>query len=70
MSGQNGEVTKDMNAAEVAEMLGVSRWVVYDLCQRRILPHYRRSPRRLGFDRAQLEAFKRRGGASAWRPYD
>lgn len=48
-----------LNADQVAELLGVKREHVYDLIRERDLPHVRMGSRVLRFDPAEVEEWRR-----------
>ena len=46
-----------IEAVEVAAILGVSEWTVYDLARRRVIPHVRLGTRRVLFRRSSILAW-------------
>lgn len=54
-SEQVNIIPEVMDAEQVAEMLGICKQNVYELCRTKKIPHKRVSPRRIIFSRMAIE---------------
>lgn len=59
-----------IDAEQVAYMLGISEWRVYDLARRGMIPSFRPSPGVVRFSKGDIREFKHRGGCTTAKEPD